>query len=33
MTVLRFLGLFIAAALFEIGGAWLTWQGVREHKG
>lgn len=25
--------LFLVAALFEIGGAWLVWQGVREHKG
>lgn len=25
--------LFILAALFEIGGAWLVWQGVREHRG
>ncbi|GAA1410030.1 MULTISPECIES: YnfA family protein [Oerskovia] len=33
MTVLRSILLFGAAALFEIGGAWLVWQGVREHKG
>ncbi len=33
MTVLRSIALFLAAALFEIGGAWLVWQGVREHKG
>lgn len=33
MTVLRSILLFGAAALFEIGGAWLIWQGVREHKG
>ena len=26
-----FLG--VVAALFEIGGAWLVWQGVREHRG
>ena len=25
--------LFVGAALFEIGGAWLVWQGIREHKG
>ncbi|WP_329112023.1 YnfA family protein [Streptomyces sp. NBC_01353] len=25
--------LFAVAALFEIGGAWLVWQGIREHKG
>ena len=33
MTVLRSLGLFLLAALAEIGGAWLVWQGVREHRG
>ena len=33
MIVLRSLVLFALAALFEIGGAWLVWQGVREHKG
>ena len=33
MTVLRSVALFLAAALFEIGGAWLVWQGVREHRG
>ncbi|WP_040494590.1 YnfA family protein [Ilumatobacter nonamiensis] len=25
--------LFIAAAVLEIGGAWLIWHGVREHRG
>jgi small multidrug resistance family-3 protein len=30
---LRSILLFVIAALFEIGGAWLVWQGVREHKG
>lgn len=25
--------LFVLAALFEIGGAWLIWQGFREHRG
>lgn len=25
--------LFVLAALFEIGGAWLIWQGIREHRG
>jgi small multidrug resistance family-3 protein len=25
--------LFALAAVFEIGGAWLVWQGVREHRG
>ncbi|WP_405721911.1 YnfA family protein [Streptomyces sp. NBC_01537] len=33
MTVTRSIALFVLAALFEIGGAWLVWQGVREHKG
>ncbi|MEE2034110.1 YnfA family protein [Rhodococcus chondri] len=33
MTVLKSLLLFGVAALFEIGGAWLVWQGVREHRG
>jgi small multidrug resistance family-3 protein len=33
MTIFRSIGLFVLAALAEIGGAWLIWQGVREHKG
>jgi small multidrug resistance family-3 protein len=33
MQVLRVLGLFVVAAFAEIGGAWLIWQGVREHRG
>lgn len=33
MSVLRSIGLFLLAALAEIGGAWLVWQGVREHRG
>ncbi|GGT22564.1 YnfA family protein [Streptomyces antibioticus] len=33
MTVARSVALFVLAALFEIGGAWLVWQGIREHKG
>jgi small multidrug resistance family-3 protein len=33
MTVLRSVALFVLAALAEIGGAWLVWQGVREHRG
>jgi small multidrug resistance family-3 protein len=33
MSVLRSIGLFVLAALAEIGGAWLVWQGVREHRG
>lgn len=31
--VVRSLLLFVAAAWAEIGGAWLVWQGVREHRG
>ncbi|MFE3703718.1 YnfA family protein [Nocardia tengchongensis] len=31
MTVLRSIVLFGLAAVAEIGGAWLIWQGVREH--
>lgn len=33
MDVIKSVPLFLLAALFEIGGAWLVWQGVREHKG
>ena len=33
MTVARSLALFVLAALAEIGGAWLVWQAVREHRG
>ncbi|MBU3065786.1 YnfA family protein [Nocardia sp. NEAU-G5] len=33
MTVLRSITLFALAAVAEIGGAWLIWQGVREHRG
>jgi small multidrug resistance family-3 protein len=29
---LRPIGLFVIAAVFEIGGAWLVWQTVREHR-
>jgi small multidrug resistance family-3 protein len=33
MNIVRSLVLFVAAAIAEIGGAWLVWQGVREHRG
>lgn len=33
MIIARSILLFIVAALAEIGGAWLIWQGVREHRG
>jgi small multidrug resistance family-3 protein len=33
IDVLRSLLLFVLAALAEIGGAWLVWQGVRENRG
>ncbi len=33
MSVARSLLLFVLAALAEIGGAWLVWQGVREDRG
>lgn len=33
MDVARSVVLFIVAAVAEIGGAWLVWQGVREHRG
>ncbi|MCQ4083307.1 YnfA family protein [Streptomyces sp. RB6PN25] len=33
MVTLRSIVLFVLAALFEIGGAWLVWQCVREHRG
>ena len=33
MTVTRSILLFVLAALAEIGGAWLIWQGVREQRG
>ena len=29
---LRSIGLFVAAAVLEIGGAWLIWQAVREQR-
>jgi small multidrug resistance family-3 protein len=33
MTTLQSIALFILVAFAEIGGAWLVWQGVREHRG
>jgi small multidrug resistance family-3 protein len=33
MITARSILLFVLAALAEIGGAWLIWQGVREHRG
>jgi small multidrug resistance family-3 protein len=33
VEVVRTIALFFLAALAEIGGAWLVWQGVREHRG
>lgn len=33
MITLRSAALFLLAALLEIGGAWLIWQGVRGHRG
>jgi len=33
VDTLRSIPLFVLAALAEIGGAWLIWQGVREDRG
>ena len=33
MTLARSALLLVLAGLAEIGGAWLVWQGVREHRG
>ena len=32
MTVIRSIVLFVLAAIAEIGGCWLIWQTVREHR-
>jgi small multidrug resistance family-3 protein len=32
MSVAKTMSLFVLAAIAEIGGAWLIWQGVREHR-
>ena len=32
MTWIRIIVVFVLAALAEIGGAWLVWQAVREHR-
>lgn len=33
MVIARSVALFVVAAVLEIGGAWLIWQGVRDHRG
>jgi len=33
VSVAKTLLLFAIAAVAEIGGAWLVWQGIREHRG
>ncbi|GAB3221326.1 YnfA family protein [Glycomyces halotolerans] len=33
MNLARSILLFVLAAFAEIGGAWLIWQGLREHRG
>ena len=33
MSIARAVALFVVAAVAEIGGAWLIWQGAREHRG
>jgi small multidrug resistance family-3 protein len=32
-VTVRSIALFLLAAVLEIGGAWLVWQGLREHRG
>ncbi|UXA16125.1 YnfA family protein [Mycobacterium sp. SMC-4] len=31
--IAKSVALFVVAAIFEIGGAWMVWQGVREDRG
>jgi small multidrug resistance family-3 protein len=33
VLTLRSIALFVLAAVAEIGGVWLVWHGVREHRG
>ena len=33
METFKSIVLFACAALLEIGGAWLVWQGIKEHRG
>ena len=33
MIPARSIALFVLAAVFEIGGCWLVWQGLRDHRG
>jgi small multidrug resistance family-3 protein len=33
MLIVRSILLFVLAAFAEIGGGWLIWQGIREHRG
>ncbi len=33
VDIVRSVVLFVVAAIAEIGGAWLVWQGVRENRG
>ena len=33
VTLVRSISLFLLAALAEIGGCWLVWQSVKEHRG
>jgi small multidrug resistance family-3 protein len=33
VVTVRSVALFLLAAVLEIGGAWLVWQGIREHRG